>query len=110
MDNSNQKTTRSSALLRPYQKPFAAPTGSQTLAVCPPAALPLPLCECSSFGTSFPLDTGKPKNRGRLYSLVNFHRLILFAGRDKDEPLRPRDVATKPAFTSLDSSVRTCDA
>src|SRR5712692_7627988 len=48
------------------------------------------------------------KNRGRLYRFVN---LILFACRDSDEkPLRPRDVTTKPAFTSLDSTLRTCES
>src|SRR6267143_185676 len=67
-----KKTTCSSSLLRPSQKAFAGPTGSQTLAVCPPAALPLPLYECSSFGTSFPLDTGESKKPGAPLLLCKF--------------------------------------
>ena len=51
--------TCSSSLLRPSQKAFAGPTGPQTLAGCPPATLPLPLYEWSSFGRSFPWDTGE---------------------------------------------------
>ena len=38
-------------------KALVGPTGSQMLAVCPPAAPPLLLYACSSCGTSFPLDT-----------------------------------------------------
>src|SRR6266404_4599455 len=58
------KTTCSSSLLQPSQKAFAGPSGPQTLAVYPPAALPLPAYECSSFGKSFLLDTGESTKQG----------------------------------------------
>src|SRR6266576_2908409 len=61
---STKKTTCSSSLLQPSQKAFAGPSGPQTLAVYPPAALPLPVYECSSFGKSFLLDTGASKHQG----------------------------------------------
>src|SRR5258708_38254656 len=59
-----KKTTCSSSLLQPSQKAFAGPSGPQTLAVYPPAALPLPVYECSSFGKSFLLDTRESKKQG----------------------------------------------
>src|SRR5882762_10600332 len=59
-----KKTTCTFSLLPPSQKAFAGPTGSQTLAGCPPAALPLPVYECSSFGKFFPLDTRESKKQG----------------------------------------------
>ena len=58
-----KKTTCSSSLFRPSQKAFAGSTESQTLAGCPPAALPLPLYECNSCGTSFLLDTRESKKQ-----------------------------------------------
>jgi len=58
-----KKTTCSSSLFEPSQKAFAASTEFQTLAGCPPAAPPLPLYECSWFGTSFPLDTCELKKQ-----------------------------------------------
>src|ERR1700682_6237124 len=59
-----KKTTCSSSLLQPSQKAFAGPSGPQTLAVYPPAALPLLVYECSSFGKSFLLDTRESKKQG----------------------------------------------
>jgi putative transposase len=59
-----KNTTCSSSLLQPSQKAFAGPSGPQTLAAYPPAALPLPVYECSSFGKSFHLDTGESKKQG----------------------------------------------
>src|SRR6516162_1470746 len=59
-----KKTTCSSSPLQPSQKAFAGPSRPQTLAVYPPAALPLPVCECSSFGKPFLLDTGESKKQG----------------------------------------------
>src|ERR1700732_1863174 len=59
-----QKTTCSPSLLQPSQKAFAGPSGPQTLAVHPPAALPSPVYECSSFGKSFLLDTRESKKQG----------------------------------------------
>src|SRR5712664_13514 len=61
---STKKTTCSSSLLQPSQKAFAGPSGPQTLAAYPPAALPLPVYECSSFGKSFLLDTRESKKQG----------------------------------------------
>src|SRR6266436_255590 len=61
---STKKTTCSSSLLQPSQKAFAGPSRPQTLAVYPPAALPLPVYECSSFGKSFLLDTGESTKQG----------------------------------------------
>src|ERR1700721_4140940 len=58
-----KKTTCSSSLCRPSQKALAGSTESQTLAGCPPAALPLALYECNSCGTSFLLDTHESKKR-----------------------------------------------
>src|SRR6266480_3818018 len=108
----SKKTTCSSSLLQPSQKAFAGPSGPQTLAVYPPAALPLPVYECSSFGKSFLLDSGESKKQGGASTALYIsNRLILFAGRDSDEkPLRPRDVTTRPALTSLDSTLRTCES
>src|SRR5215467_536122 len=57
----SKKTTCTFSLLQPSQKAFAGPIGSQRLAGCPPAALPLPLYEYSSFGTFFLLDTCESK-------------------------------------------------
>src|SRR5258708_18354738 len=59
-----KKTTCTFSLLPPSQKAFAGPIGSQTLAGCPPAALPLPVYECSSFGKSFLLDIRESKKQG----------------------------------------------
>src|SRR6266446_4652199 len=59
-----KQTTCTFSLLRPSQKAIAGPIGSQTLAGCPPAALPLPVYECSSFGKSFLLDSGESKKQG----------------------------------------------
>jgi hypothetical protein len=59
-----KKTICTFSLLPPSQKAFAGPSGSQTLAGCPPAALPLPVYECSSFGKSFLLDTRESKKQG----------------------------------------------
>src|SRR6266850_860720 len=61
---STKKTTCSSSLLQPSRKAFAGPSGPQALAVYPPAALPLPVYECSSFGKSFLLDTRESKKQG----------------------------------------------
>src|SRR6267142_2089677 len=61
---STKKATCSSSLLQPSQKAFAGPSGPQTLAAYPPAALPLPVYECSSFGKSFLLDTRESKKQG----------------------------------------------
>src|SRR6266699_644185 len=61
---STKKTTCSSSLLQPSQKAFAGPSVPQTLDVYPPAALPLPVYECSSFGKSFLLDSGESKKQG----------------------------------------------
>src|ERR1700686_426805 len=58
-----KKTTCSSSLFRPSQKAFAGSTESQTLAGCPPAALPSPFYECNSCGTSFLLDTRESKKQ-----------------------------------------------
>src|SRR6266403_208649 len=66
---STKKTTCSSSLLQPSQKAFAGPSGPQTLAVYPPATLPLPVYECSSFGKSFLLDSGESKKQGALLPL-----------------------------------------
>src|SRR6266478_4900826 len=60
---STKKTTCRSSLLQPSQKAFAGPSGPQTPAGCPPAALPLPVYECSSFGKSFLLDTRESKKQ-----------------------------------------------
>ena len=67
-----KQTTCSSSLFRPSQKAFAGPTGSQTLPVYPAAALPLPLYECSSFGTSFLLNTCESKKQGASSLLCKF--------------------------------------
>src|SRR5258708_37523008 len=59
-----KKTTCTFSLLPPSQKAFAGPSGPQTLAVYPPAALPLPVYECSPFGQAFLLDSGESKKQG----------------------------------------------
>src|SRR6266403_3655650 len=67
-----KKTTCSSSLLQPSLKAFAGPSGPQTLAGYPPAALPLPVYECSSFGKSFLLDTRESKKQGAPLPLCKF--------------------------------------
>src|SRR6266852_2208011 len=69
---STKKTTCSTSLLQPSQKAFAVPSGPQTLAWCPPAALPLPVYECSSFGKSLLLDTRESKKQGAPLPLCQF--------------------------------------
>src|SRR6266404_4860352 len=76
MDIFYQKTTCSSSLLQPSRKAFAGPSGPQTLAVYPPAALPLPVYECSSFGKSFLLDIRESKNQGAPLPLWTTLRLV----------------------------------